>query len=404
MRKLLSTCLLVAAALTTQAQLVSSLNFSTGHDNTTGTALPIGVQDPNWRIIGLSAPFIPAGPIPYDSYTQTPWGPGPVTPVNTDWISYDATGMTLSAPPDYTGGSTTYEYHFEMCKQDKITFNATMRSDNRISAVRVDGVTTGYSQPTFTTLNWTSGSAFGYSVTLPAGTHTLEVDVLNAPSGNTTNPTGLNVAGTLSGTGNSIVDRDNYPQYVCCNANFRYCMNTYNPYQVDLSADDPTQPAIYNWYVNGGYVGTGTTLPYSFGGPNTYEVCLRLVYQEGQEGCEKCIKICIAENRDQPAGAGKKETPANTGINMAPQAFELTKVYPNPASAEVNVELKSSIQGTVSMKLYDVMGKVVSEQDVTLSEGQKKVSIATGKLPAGVYSLRISDGATSIVEKVQVVK
>lgn len=400
MRKLLSTCLLLAAAFTSQAQLVSSLDFSTGYDNTTGTAMPLGVQDPSWRIIALSAPFPPAGPIPYDAFTQNPWGPGPTIPANTRWISYDGIGMTTAAPPDFSGGSTTYEYHFETCREDKITFSATMRSDNRISAVRVDGVTTPYSQPTFTTLNWTSGSAFGYSVTLPAGYHTLEVDVLNAPSGNATNPTGLNVSGNITSTGNSIIDRDNFPDYVCCNANFHYCIGSANPYVLDLSADDPSQPGSFDWYVNGSYIGSGTNFSYLLA-PGSYEICL---HHKGESSeCRKCLRVCIPDNGAVPHPA-KKAGPNSQLGNATQQTFEIGKVYPNPATSQVNIELNSSEGSAISVKMYDVMGKVVREENVTATQGQTSITMSTERLSTGIYTLHISDGQSVIVKKIEVKK
>lgn len=406
MKKISLMLLLAAASLTSQAQLVSTLNFSTGYDNVSGTAMAVGTQDPNWKITALTSPLIPAGSIPYDSYTQTPWalsGSGnPVTPANTQWISYDGIGMTLSAPPDGTGGSTTYQYTFETCHRDDISFNATMRSDNRITAVRIDGAATGYSQ-TLTSANWSVGSGFSYSVTLAPGVHTIEVDVLNYPSGNATNPTGLNVDGNITSSSNSIVDRDNFPDYRCCNANFHYCMSTLNNNVVDFTPDDPSQPGTYDWYVNGAYVGStaGGTFSYTFPGPGSYQVCLRFTDKSGEGGCDKCINICIADNPDQPVMM--KNT---SGVKSAAtkQSFEAAKIYPNPTSAEVNIELQSLTNSTVTIKLFDVMGKVVKEKNVTLRQGQQKISISTDGLPNGTYSLHLSNGEKVVKEKIQVIK
>lgn len=405
MRKILSLLgIFLVTAFTSQAQLVSSLNFSTGFDNVTSTTIPIPGQDPNWQITNLTPPFVPWGIMPYPSEVQTPWGPGPTTPAGTEWISFDPTSMTWAGPFDNTGGSITFEYRFETCRQDDIRFNATMRGDNRITDVRVDGVSTGFNQPVFTALNWSIGSPFSYMATLPAGVHTVEVDVLNAPATQPNNPAGINVDGVITAMNNSIIDRDNFPDYRCCNADFRYCFGTLNPYTGDFSADDPSQPGNFDWFVNGMHVGSGPNISYPFPGPGTYKVCLRYTDATGN-GCEKCFNICIADNPVKADGSHRKGAPEGLGQHAADNNnFEVAKVYPNPTSSEVNIELTAKTDAAISIQVYDIMGKVVSEQNTTLRKGQKKLTLSVSELPAGVYSLHISDGQTVIKEKIQIEK
>lgn len=400
MRNLLSICFMLLMAFTSQAQLVNALNFSTGHDNTSGTALPLGSQDPEWLVTALSAPFTPGGAIPYASYVQTTWTPGPTTPANTEWISYNTNSMSVGEF-DPIGGTMTLQYTFETCREDNIRFNAQVRSDNGILDLRVDGVSTGFTQNPMLA-NWVSGSLFSYIVTLPAGVHTVEVDIKNVGVGQPFNPAGLNVDGFITSMNNSIIDRSNFPDYVCCNANFVYCINTNNPYQVTLTADDPTQPGTYDWTVNGAYVGSGTPFVYNFPGPGTYKVCLRYFNPETKTGCEKCFNICIADNKGGADGTQHKGATQSTGM-LDKASLDINRIYPNPANREINIEFNSGTEEGVIIQLYDMSGKVVAEENMK-GNGRKNFSIATGKVPAGVYMLSISNGAEIMREKVVIEK
>lgn len=219
MKKLVSTCMLFMGAFgfSASAQLINSLNFSTGWDNATSTTIPTtpaGQVDPEWQVTALT---VFTGPVPYASYVQPAWAyalPVPVTPAGTEWVSYDIQSMEVG-PYDPTGGTMTLQYTFETCSDDDISIRATMRSDNLITDIRVDGASTGFSQ-TPTSSNWTTGTLFTWGGFMSASVHTIEVDVKNVGTGAQTNPVGLNVDGFISSPNTTIIDRAKYPRYECC--------------------------------------------------------------------------------------------------------------------------------------------------------------------------------------------
>jgi hypothetical protein len=218
MKKLLSTGMLVMGALSfnASAQLINNLNFSTGWDNAASTTIPFGQVDPEWQVTALTV-FSGPTSVPYSSYVQAAWAyasPLPVTPAGTEWVSYDVQSMEVG-PYDPVGGSITLQYTFETCSEDDISISATMRSDNLITDIRVDGTSTGFSQ-TPTSSNWTTGTLFSWGGYMSAGTHTIEVDVQNVGTGAQTNPVGLNVDGFISSPNTTIIDRANFPDYECC--------------------------------------------------------------------------------------------------------------------------------------------------------------------------------------------
>jgi hypothetical protein len=57
------------------------------------------------------------------------------------------------------------------------------------------------------------------------------------------------------------------------------------------------------------------------------------------------------------------------------------KVYPNPASSIINVEINSSVVGKLSVEVLNMLGQKVASQDVDYH----KASIGVAELPAGAY-------------------
>ena len=70
-------------------------------------------------------------------------------------------------------------------------------------------------------------------------------------------------------------------------------------------------------------------------------------------------------------------------------------VYPNPASEYVTIHLEDN-SGTVSVVLYDTMGRLVSE---IYSSEENKITLDVSGFGAGVYYVKISKGKTSTVKR-----
>ena len=60
------------------------------------------------------------------------------------------------------------------------------------------------------------------------------------------------------------------------------------------------------------------------------------------------------------------------------------KVYPNPASEHVSIEIPSAADGTLRLKVYDLMGKQVMRDEQSVHEGLNLVDVNTAALPEGV--------------------
>jgi hypothetical protein len=83
-----------------------------------------------------------------------------------------------------------------------------------------------------------------------------------------------------------------------------------------------------------------------------------------------------------------------TGVNTL--AKENVKLYPNPASSNVTIEIPSLNNENYSVAIVDAMGRLVFEEKAIADN--KKV-IETSFLKNGIYFVRIYNGNDSRVEK-----
>ncbi|MFI5195788.1 MAG: gliding motility-associated C-terminal domain-containing protein [Chitinophagales bacterium] len=203
--------------------LTNSLIINTGYNPITGLAIPGGangatpVPDPHWILTAVSpgvATAIAGTPIPglievipgNKADVVTPIGGAWITnPVGNpgNWISC-LNSNTYTDPGTGIPLNMTLGRPFRMCTADSIKLTFNISSDNYTSAANIDGTiilpapATGFAAYTFYT----------QTVWLTAGTHTFNIEVvdLNVASPSS-NPTGLNVYGTVSSaTGtNSLV-------------------------------------------------------------------------------------------------------------------------------------------------------------------------------------------------------
>ncbi len=79
------------------------------------------------------------------------------------------------------------------------------------------------------------------------------------------------------------------------------------------------------------------------------------------------------------------------------------KIYPNPVTSILNIELSTVKQTSLHINIYDMRGALVSTQSVDFS-GETIANSDFSTLPAGTYVVKISDNANNVVQSLQVVK
>ena len=198
-------------------------------------------------------------------------------------------------------------------------------------------------------------------------------------------------------------------KYEYCNANFSYCSNTTSPYTYDFTANDGTQ-ANYDWIVDGNFVGSGPSLNYNFPGAGSYTICLK-VYNKDGKGCDKCIKLCIADNEKGKAAPQKQAAPAsrpaqghgNVSRGDDPTALindKQIQVTPNPAKEGWNLAFKAVAQQKANFTLYDVTGREVTSRKVEVAKGSNSIYFPAVQLKAGIYFIEVKGEGINLKEKV----
>ncbi len=70
-------------------------------------------------------------------------------------------------------------------------------------------------------------------------------------------------------------------------------------------------------------------------------------------------------------------------------AVQEVKMYPNPTSNELNIELLSDNQSTTSIKVMDMSGRVVKQTQSVSFEGLNTINISLAELTAGMYTIQV---------------
>ena len=66
-----------------------------------------------------------------------------------------------------------------------------------------------------------------------------------------------------------------------------------------------------------------------------------------------------------------------------------TRVYPNPATDVLNIEVNASQASEMSISVYNIMGQNVMNQNVNITTGMNTRSISTSELNSGIYFVTV---------------
>ena len=79
----------------------------------------------------------------------------------------------------------------------------------------------------------------------------------------------------------------------------------------------------------------------------------------------------------------------NVEENQAVNPMTSTRVYPNPATDVLNIEVNASQASQMNISVYNIMGQKVMEQNTTVSTGINVPSISTAELTSGIYFVTV---------------
>ena len=86
--------------------------------------------------------------------------------------------------------------------------------------------------------------------------------------------------------------------------------------------------------------------------------------------------------------------------------FEITKVFPNPTSAKLNIQLNKSNfeQKKYSIEVFSVAGQLVFTKDADFVKGSEELDLSIGSLASAMYIVRVKYDDILRTEKVMYIK
>jgi subtilisin family serine protease len=87
-----------------------------------------------------------------------------------------------------------------------------------------------------------------------------------------------------------------------------------------------------------------------------------------------------------------------------PADFNITGIYPNPFNARTTLSWTQPEAGETILTIYDLTGRQVVRQSVTVIKGEHKIHISADQWSSGLYILRLTSGSYSAVERLVYLK
>ena len=102
----------------------------------------------------------------------------------------------------------------------------------------------------------------------------------------------------------------------------------------------------------------------------------------------------------------KGATPIDNGPGSLPSEIKLEQNYPNPFNPTTNIGFSLNKSMIVSLKIYDIIGRLVSTPIVnkTLSAGDHNIIFSGSNLSSGVYIYRLTAGKNTYTQKMLLIK
>jgi hypothetical protein len=76
-------------------------------------------------------------------------------------------------------------------------------------------------------------------------------------------------------------------------------------------------------------------------------------------------------------------------ISVNCEVDDAIRLYPNPAQSQVTIEFSDETEETVTLSIYDALGREVKVEQIAAMIGFNRVEFNVSELPAGSYQLRL---------------
>lgn len=172
------------------------------------------------------------------------------------------------------------------------------------------------------------------------------------------------------------------------------------PYELwvwNLSAG--TSPFQFLWNFGDG---TSSTDPYPthvYGNSGPYNLCLVM---SDAAGCTSTYCDSISIDGDgfyeglAPGGGEVRTGFTIRVLNQLPMAvpeqrFHEARVWPNPVTDALNLSFRSTVSGSVPVRIIDLNGRVMHQDNLVFARGDNRINLSAAQLAPGLYMLRVGN-------------
>ncbi len=97
---------------------------------------------------------------------------------------------------------------------------------------------------------------------------------------------------------------------------------------------------------------------------------------------------------------GKEDRSKVVVVKRSTGKFNLNNVFPNPTDNDLTVQFETANISTVQITITDILGRTLLQQEVEANIGLNSIMVNTSTLSAGTYLLSLSDGNTTLTQRI----
>jgi hypothetical protein len=130
---------------------------------------------------------------------------------------------------------------------------------------------------------------------------------------------------------------------------------------------------------------------------------MRVQMQYNNYPGSSCGSFTYGEVEDYTVNiTGNAQRPMAAEISAG--TFDQLSLYPNPTDGIVNISFNASSAGTASVRIVDMIGKVVVSEKVNMIQGANKYTFDIARYSKGIYFVELSDESNRNVQRLMLDK
>ncbi len=167
-----------------------------------------------------------------------------------------------------------------------------------------------------------------------------------------------------------------------CNADYSYTPDATNPGNFEFTSFSGSG-VINNWNFGDGSYSNDESGQHTYLQNGTYSVCLSVLNSIDSCSDMHCDSIVVSNA---------------TGVKT--NQISIGSIYPIPVEQVLQIDLQSKISQPACLRLIDVTGKIIFEENTQLQKGINPLKLDMVQYPQGIYLLQIQSGNEQIVRKI----